>query len=202
MGKVGEARILGGVGSLLVLLAFVPYLGPVLAIAGFVLILVAVKYISDYLQDKAIFKNMIIAVMSGVLGVVAAVLIIFASIFTYTGFHIFTFTNMGVPRPLSGEAWGLLFPAAILLALLAVWALYVVSAIFLRRSFNSIATKLNVGLFGTTALLYLLGAVLTIVLIGFLLIFIAQILQLIAFLSVAEQPTQLSPPSQSFNAKN
>jgi uncharacterized membrane protein len=188
MGKLGEARTLGGVGSLLVLLAFVPYAGPALAIAGFILILIAVKYISDHLQDKAIFNNMVIAALAGVLGVVVAVLIIFASILSYVGLHPFAGTSIDVPPPLSRGVFGLL--AAILLALLVMWALYLVSAVYLRRSFDSIAAKLNVNLFGTAALLYLLGAVLTIILIGFLLIFIAEILQLLAFFSIAEQPIQ------------
>ncbi len=57
-------------------------------------------------------------------------------------------------------------------------------------------------LFGTAALLYLIGAALTIILVGFLLIFVAQILFIVAFFSLPDQlpaqpmaPTTFTPSS-------
>ena len=53
----------------------------------------------------------------------------------------------------------------------------IVSAVFLRRAYDSMSKELGVGMFSTAATLYLVGAALTIVLVGFILLFIAEILQ-------------------------
>jgi len=58
-----EARTLGGVGAILVLLSFVPSIGALLGLVGFVMILFAVKYISDDFKDGTIFNNMLYAVI-------------------------------------------------------------------------------------------------------------------------------------------
>ena len=47
--------------------------------------------------------------------------------------------------------------------------------------------KLNVGMFHTTGLLYLIGAELTIIFVGLVTVFIAEILQIVAFFSISEQ---------------
>src|SRR5208337_1199711 len=78
--KLGEAKTLGGVGSILQLIPF-------LDIVGYVLTLVAVKRISEELQDRTIFDNMLYAVLSGIVGVVvglaALVSGILSSLFTF-----------------------------------------------------------------------------------------------------------------------
>ncbi len=48
-------------------------------------------------------------------------------------------------------------------------------------------TRLNIGMFHTTGLLYLIGAALTILFIGLVIVFIAEILQIVAFFSIPEQ---------------
>ncbi|MDH2899392.1 MAG: hypothetical protein PXY39_00300 [archaeon] len=63
---MSEAKTLGGVGSILVLFTAVPYVGVVLGIAGFVMVLIAVKYISDVIGIEQVFRNMIISVLLAV----------------------------------------------------------------------------------------------------------------------------------------
>ena len=61
----------------------------------------------------------------------------------------------------------------------------IISAIFIRRSFNSIASAVNVKMFSTAALLYLIGAILMIAFgIGTIISFIGIILQIIAFFQI------------------
>ena len=48
------------------------------------------------------------------------------------------------------------------------------------------ATKLNVPTFRTAGMLYFIGAILIIILVGFLLLFIAAILQIVAFFAIQE----------------
>jgi len=72
--------------------------------------------------------------------------------------------------------------------LFVVWVFLIVSAVFLRRAYNSMSKELGVGMFSTAATLYLVGAALTIVLVGFILLFIAEILQAVAYFSIPSQP--------------
>ncbi len=141
---------------------------------------------------------MLIAVILAIAGIVVLAVVVLGAIFSMLGmgylsgglttlspnFH--SFQNGVVPTNIVGLIVGLL------LGLAAVWVIYIVSAFFLRRSFSSIGRGLNVGLFGTAGLLYLIGAALTIILVGLLVIFVAEILLVVAFFSIPDQPPQPS----------
>jgi uncharacterized membrane protein len=192
LSTLSQARTLGGVGSILVLLSLVPTIGVVLAIVGFILTLVAIKYISDALKDRSIFNNMLIAVILAIVGVAVGAVFVFASVFRFIGMGYFNENFMGQNFNQSTVPMGDLvsFITTILIGLLVIWVFYLISAVFLRRSYRSIAAKLNVGMFSTAALLYIIGAALTIVLVGFILIFVAQILLIVAFFSIPDQVSQ------------
>ena len=168
MSRLGDAKILGGIGAILLLI-------PGINIVGYILILIAVKYVSDELGDKSIFDNMLYAVVAGIIGVAAAAFIIF----TGAVFGVFTFALSAI--------------VAIIAGLAVAWIALVVSSIFIRKSYDTMATKLNVGMFRTAGLLYFIGAILTIVLVGFVILFIAAILQIVAFFSIPESPPGAEP---------
>lgn len=190
---MNEVKTLGGIGSLLTLLAIVPTAGFILAIVGAVLVLVAIKYASDILGDPKIFNNMLYAVILGIIGLVVAVVAVVAVVFKVIGLgYMSSSFAFAPPSNLAvGDILGLL--GVILLGLAAVWVCFLVSSIFLRRSYTELGKRLNVGLFGTAALVYLIGAALTIILVGFILIFVAEILLMVAFFSIN---TQMPPPTQ------
>ncbi|MGP8124975.1 MAG: DUF996 domain-containing protein [Nitrososphaerales archaeon] len=193
MPSLNEVKTLGGVGSLLTLLAVVPTAGVILAIVGLVLILVAIKYASDILGDPKIFNNMLYAVVLGIIGVVVGAVTVVAVVFKAIGLGYLS-SSFSYTSPSSvavGDVTGLL--GVILVGLVAVWICFLVSSIFLRRSYTELGKRLNIGLFGTGALLYLIGAALTIILVGLVLIFVAEILFLVAFFSIN---TQSPPPVQ------
>src|SRR3989442_6476453 len=83
-----------------------------------------------------------------------------------------------------------------------IWIIYLVVSIFMKRSYDTIATRLNIGMFHTTGLLYLIGAATAIIFVGFIIVFIAEILQIVSFFSLPEQmpmgpkpmPGQMGPP--------
>ncbi|MEE9182827.1 MAG: DUF996 domain-containing protein [candidate division NC10 bacterium] len=172
MATLGEAKILGGVGAILLLFPFVN-------LVGWILVLIAVKYISDITRDRSVFDNMLYAVILAIIGTVAVTLII-----------VLPFLGLGgITGPID-----LTNPAAIflgvftLIGLVVGWIFALISALFLRRSFDSIATHLNVPTFATAGLIYLIGAALMIVIVGFLLVgLIAPILMIVAFFSIKEQ---------------
>jgi uncharacterized membrane protein len=187
MTTLSQAKTLGGVGAILGLLTFIPYVGGILGIVGIILILIAVNHVSNIVEDRNIFKNMIYAVILRIVGIVVGAVTVFASVFRFIGFEGWT----GPIEPLPSDIMG--FILGIVLGLVIIWIFYLISAFFLRRSYNSIAEKLNVRMFGTVALLYLIGAALAIVLVGFIIIFIAQILEIVAFFSIpSKQPSELT----------
>jgi uncharacterized membrane protein len=193
MASLSQAKTLGGVGSILVLLGAIPNVGFVLAIVGFILILVAVKNVSESVNEPGIFNDMIIAVVLSIVGLVVFGVIVIVAFFSFLNFRQFGTPTPGMVPPGILGAIGLL-----IVGLVVVWVFYLVSAIFLRRSYERIGMRLNVNMFQTTGLLYLIGAALTIILVGFLILLIAEILQIVAFFSIPEQLPQSMPPQQTW----
>ena len=191
-----RARFLGVAGSLLLLVSLAPDAGPILLLVGWIFILMAVRDISEITGDRPIYTNMRYAVGLAIVGAISAILLIVSAIFSLIGTLGLTkgLETPGFPFPggLPDPATFLSFFVGIILGLVVIWIIFLASALFLRRSFNSMASRLNVEAFKTASLLYLIGAGLTIVLVGFILIFIAEVYMVMAFSSIEEK----SPSSQ------
>ncbi|TMI13513.1 DUF996 domain-containing protein [Candidatus Bathyarchaeota archaeon] len=192
MAPLSQAKTLGGVGSILVLLGAIPNVGFVLAIVGFILILVAVKNVSESINEPGIFNDMIIAVLLTIVGLVVFGVIVVVAFFSFLS----SGSQLGTPGTIPPSILGAI--GLLIVGLVVVWVFYLVSAIFLRRSYERIGVRLNVNMFQTTGLLYLIGAALTIVLVGFLILLIAEILQIVAFFSIPEQLPPSMPPQQTW----
>ena len=188
MATLGQAKTYGGVGSILALLLPVPSIGWLLCIAGLVLVLFAVKYISEIVKDSSIFNDMIISIVVTIVGVVVGFFVLVASFFRFMGLNNLNFADFGSdfnPSTIPTGDWvGLIMWA--LLGIAVVWVLLTVSGVFLRRGYSKIAKTLNIGKFGTAGLLFLVGAATTILVVGFIIIPIAFILMAVAFLSINE----------------
>ncbi len=190
MASLSDAKTLGGIGSILMLVSIIPSAFGVLWIVGLVLVLIAVKYISEVLEDKTVFNNLLISIILVVIGVIIAVAVAFSFMFSYFGgFRYATgpWMDMG-PRFYESLT-------AAFLILIPLWIFSIVSTIYLRKSYNTIASRLNISMFSTAGTLYLIGAVLTILFIGFIIIFVAEILQAVAFFSIPEKMPQASQPA-------
>lgn len=196
MASLSNAKTLGAVGSLLVILTAVPSVGALLGIVGFILTLVAIRDISEIVADRSIFNNMLIAVGLAIVGVITGALVVVGSVFRFIGLNALTIGPDFNPSTVPAGDWvGLI--GSVLIGLAAVWVMLTVSAVFVRRSYSSMATKLNVGMFGTAGLVFLIGAATTIVLVGFALLFVAQILVTVAFFQIQERPlTVAAQPAQ------
>ena len=193
MGDFKNAKMFGGIGSILMLVGFfIPSIGLIVTLVGAILVIVAVKQISEELKENDIFKNYLMYFILFIISLAAlfSILLLTAgaafsgsltdilSSQTGGGFDPSTITkNMDIPTLIGG----------CLLAVAVFWILQIIAAIFLRKSFNNIGEKANVGLFGTTGLVYLIGAATLIIIIGFIIIFIALIMQIIAFFSLPEK---------------
>ncbi len=189
--KLAQAKIMGGIGGILLAISFAPFIGGPLGIVGLILILVAVKYVSDEVGDASMFNNILYAVIIGIVGFLIAIAAVFLM---FMGF-----ASGGVPHPglwsmPMGSMGFMLFPMAwffsplIIAFIIPFWIVAVLSAIFLKRGLDAMASHLNVGLFATAALINLIGAVLIVVFfVGSILIFIANILLAVAFFSMPDR---------------
>jgi uncharacterized membrane protein len=187
MSKVGEAKTLGGVGSILALLPFIPVVGWVISIVGLILMLVAIKQISEVYSDPSIFRNMLVSVVIAIVGVVIGLLVIATTLLSLVGLRALS-NSIGAAGGALSAIGGVAGALGILLGLGIIWILFVVSAIFVRKSYSEISLRTGVGMFSTSALLYLIGAALTVILVGFILIFIALIMNVVAFFSLSDNP--------------
>jgi uncharacterized membrane protein len=193
---LSDAKTLGGIGSILVLLTVAPNIGWIFGIAGFVMILVAISKISQAVNDKKIYDNMLKSVILAIGAIVVGTVTVIGSVYKVMGMGSFVGSDFVLsPNITTGDWIGLAVAAAG--GLIAVWAILVASAVFIRRSFNSMASKLNVKMFETAALIYLIGAATAIVGIGFLLLFVAEILLIVSFFSIQEQQQRVPQEAQA-----
>ncbi|HUI01630.1 MAG TPA: DUF996 domain-containing protein [Nitrososphaerales archaeon] len=173
MANLSTAKTLGEIGSILELIPFVN-------IVGYILTLISVKYISDELQDQSVFNNMLYSVITGIVGVAVGFFILLG------GMASAMFTG------------GLSAVAGVVVFLSIPWIVLMVSAIFVRRAFETMATKLNVDSFRTAGTLYLIGAALTIVFfVGFIILFVAYIFQIISFFAIKDTVSSTQVPGRT-----
>src|SRR5438093_341386 len=137
---------------------------PFVSLVGWILILLATKEISETVQDKSIFDDALLAAITAIIGAVVFVAFIVTFVLGFPRFLLF-FGILG-----------------------AFWVFTIISAIFLKRSYEKISQRLNVSAFATTGLLYLIGAALTIVFVGFLILLVALIFQVVAYFSIQDRP--------------
>jgi len=204
------SKNLGGVGALLIfisILAFpVPYATGILALIGLIVLLIGMKGLADYYQTGGIFNNALYAVIAAIVGVVAAIgtaFVAFLSIFADLGIDLANLANLD-PTAVTSELLAQIMDfasstfitliTALVVILVVLFVFAILAGFFSRRSLSLLSSKTGAGLFGTAGLLILIGAVLTIIVIGFLLIWIGLLIAAIAFFQIKAQPAQAPPP--------
>ncbi len=185
MSKLRDAKIFGGIGAILLLF-------PIVSIIGIVLLFVAVKYIADETKDHDIFKNYLYSFIFRIIAVIAFISILVLSVISlglsFSNFNPQQFTDMAHFQSFMTDSFTPAIGGIIGcgLAILVAYILLIIGALFLRKSFDGIANRTKVDLFRTTGLVYLIGAVTTIFLIGFFIILIATILEIASFFSLPD----------------
>ena len=200
-----SSKTLGGIGALLMVIG--PFIGAysgVLGLIGLILVLIALKGLSDHYNEAGIFNNALYGFIIGIIGVAVAVAVIVVAaidFLTAVGLDISAaWSDPAVWSSINWEqavTWNIIWPhiAAILGGLVVLFAFVVVAAIFLRRSYTTLSAKTGVKMFSTVGLLTLIGAVLTIIGVGLILLWVAQVLLAVAFFSIKTQPAQ--PPEST-----
>jgi uncharacterized membrane protein len=211
-----SSKTLGGVGAILILVGSLvtTYTFGVLTLIGVILVFIALNGLANYYKERGIFTNAIYSLVAGIVGVVVA-----ASAALYIIFDTTILTNLlRNIYPTWNGSWSTISSlrgmtpntsnisvsnvtsalGAIFLVLVILWVFAIVAAFFVRRSLKTLSSKASVGLFSTAALLLLIGAFLTIIFIGAILMWVAVLLIAIAFFQIKPQPEQpaatMAPP--------
>jgi len=183
-GNLSTPKTLAGLGALFIVLSFIPYIGLLLAIVGWILLLVATHQYSKALSDSEIFKNFLVGFLLSLFGIFIALF------FGVAG--VITGAIMGGGRE---EAVGAGIGIGFILFVLIAYVLFVLSFYMYKRSFSRIASKLGHGLIGTAGTVLFIGSILTILLVGILVVYIGWILAAIGFFTAPTEIASESPES-------
>jgi uncharacterized membrane protein/ribosomal protein L40E len=170
-----SSKTLAAIGSIL---QFIP-------IIGLILIIMGNKELSEHYKDESIYQN---TLMGG----------IFSTIGTIFLYVIFTFV---LPLLTLGTLAAIIAIAALMVCLIVAFVFMLLAAMNFRKVFNTLADRSGEKLFLTAGTLVWIGAILTIILVGFVLMFIGFILAGVAFFALKSPPNApaygYTPPTQA-----
>ncbi len=201
---INASKTIGGIGTLLLfigvltLFSGVPYLFIIMMGLGATLVLAGLYGLSEHYQESGIFKKSLIGVVTGIIGIVLVIVIIFALIlpsaitvlqtmFPGWGGDVNTLPNitpdidaidLSMFKPL-------LTNIIVMFVVMGIFA--TVTTFFISQSLKQLREKTDIGLFETTGTLMLISGFLTFILIGYILLWISFLLLAIAFFQIKPQ---------------
>ena len=200
------SKNLGGIGALLLVIGTLGFLGQytsILSLIGLILVLVALNGLANHYSERGIFNYALYGILTAIAGGVVTVAIVFVALLDFLTDIGLSLANLIDVTAVSRIDWqGIVtldsvwpFLAALVLGLVVLFVFLVISSFLIKKSLDLTSAKTGVGMFHTAGLLLLIGAFLTIIIIGLLLIFIAMILLIVAFFQIRTQAAAApSPP--------
>ncbi len=179
LSNVDSSKTIAAIGALLLFLSFIPALG----IIGIILLLIGMKGLSDYYRDESIYKSALKGLIFGIIGIIAV-----------SAFSLLSFLGGLIASPVVGPLAIIGSIIGIIVLLVVAFIFYLLMAMNFRKAFNTLAERSGENNFRTAGTLLFWGAILTIIVVGLLLIWIAWIIAALAFFSMRLAPTQ--PPQQ------
>jgi uncharacterized membrane protein len=172
MADFQSSKNLASIGAILLFLSFIPVVG----IIGLILVFIGMKGMADYYKEPGIYQN---ALWGLIFGIIAMVALTAGSVLTAIG----------------AVALGLGSIVVIFGVLVVVFIFYVIAAKYLKQAFELLAQRSGEHSFETAGRLLWIGAILTIIFVGLILIFVAWIFATIGFFSMKGSA---QPPSQPY----
>jgi uncharacterized membrane protein len=191
-----NSKILGVLGTLLMIIGgFAGRFSALPALVGLVLLILAFHGLADRYHDRSIFNNMIYGGVVFIVGIVIAVVIFVVAavgMMTVLGLSSSGWSDPTVWQNVNWNTvdWKSLAPylGAVAVALIVLFVFTVIASVMIRRSLKTLAQKSDTHMFATAGTVLFVGAILTIILVGFLLIWIALVLLLVAFIKLKDKP--------------
>jgi uncharacterized membrane protein len=168
--------MLGGIGYILILLSWIPSIGILLSIVGFVLWLISMYQLSNMLRRPSIFQKVLIGLILNIVGMVIA----FA-------FGLMALIPLLVsPKDEAGAILGL--GLGVVFAIVVAYAISLVAFYFYKEAYDILAQATAHNLFKIAGLLLFIGAI-TIILFGLgaLLMIVGNIVLVVAFFTAPNE---------------
>ena len=172
--NLSRARLLGGIGA-------------IISMFGGITPIFSISFTKEI--DGDVITNMgggALASFLGVVGVIGIILVmvsvnlisretrdkeIFSKYLTY--FLLTILSLVAVIIPIAG--------------LIIMWVCWIIGALYLKRCYYSISDHTEVNLFRTTGLLYLIGTITLIFIVGVIIIVVARILEAVSYFSLPDE---------------
>ncbi len=184
---IRSERTLGLIGSILVLVGgftgVVPYVGVftgTISLVGAILILVALKGIGDKMGDDRPFKYYLYSIIVAFAGSIIAAILIVIGIFSLSNAAMIGMRPF--EHPLSFFGAGVL-----IVGFVAFVAVLLIGVYFAKQAWQAMYEITGVDAFESTAKWLWWGALTAIILVGFILLLVAAIYQIIAFANLPEE---------------
>ncbi len=174
--NISTQKMLGGIGSILMLLSWMPRIGTFLYLVGVVLWFISMYQLSNILRKPSIFKKVLIFFILGIAGSVIAL-----------AFGLMALIPLFVsPKNETGAILGL--GLGVVFAIVVAYATLVVSFYFYKEAYEILAQATAHNLFKIGGLLIFIG-VITIILfgLGLLLIVVGEIVLVVAYFTAPNE---------------
>lgn len=179
-------KIMGGIGTILLL---------IFPVVGFILILIAVKQLSDEIKREDIFRDFLICTIISSLALIIVIFVIFFS--TWLSLNVWISSpspSMPSPHPpypptpqFPPEKPDIFFFLFLGVIFLLSWAINGVASYFAQRGFLSLADITGERNFSLSGRLIFLGALLYIILVGWVVYLVGIIFAIISFFSLPDR---------------
>jgi len=166
--EIKDAKLMGGIGSILALLSFIPKAGWIISLVGFILVIIAIKKISDATNRDDVFNDYL---KGAIINIVGSIIIAFVG---------GAFVTMAIMRRHGGVAIG------VIVALVIAWIVMIVGTYFMKKGLVGLSEATGEKNFATAGNLFFWGAVLLIIAVGGIVSLVGYIFQIIAFFSLPD----------------
>jgi len=196
--NISTQKMLGGIGSILILLGWMTGVGILFGIVGAVLWLVSIYQLSNILGKPTIFQKALIGFILNVAGIVIAfapfaltmvIAFPFGLLVKILLFNLTTDETLDVTLDISELGFGALIVLTVaLIAIIVAYAIFVFGFYLQKQAYEILAQATAHNLFKIAGLLMFIGAITTILFgLGLLLIIVGYIVLTVAFFTAPNE---------------
>ena len=196
--NISTQKMLGGIGSILILLGWMTGVGILFGIVGVVLWLISIYQLSNILGKPTIFQKALIGFILNVAGIVIAfapfaltmvIAFPFGLLVKILLFNLTTDETLDVTLDISELGFGALIVITVaLIAIIVAYAIFVFGFYLQKQAYEILAQATAHNLFKIAGLLMFIGAITTILFgLGLLLIIVGYIVLTVAFFTAPNE---------------
>ncbi|MGM0375737.1 MAG: DUF996 domain-containing protein [Bacteroidota bacterium] len=174
-----QAITLGRVGILLPIAAIIPFLGTLAGLAAIILLLFSHHYFSKFYQKPAIFNKALIGSIVMIAGNIIGGAIFVAAMFSSVG-SVDSMQDVNIQNMASR-----IFDSGLtILGAVVMLAGAIIGSYFLFQGLKVLAAESGMNHFRTAGLLYFIGAIASVIVIGFLVFLVGWVFHIVAYFSI------------------